>query len=83
MHGGVSGDGMADETIENPWQLAEEGWQELVSGAAKVQAAANAIKKTDQSIDGYNVERSLNKHKPALMQEHLDGLREHRKTNKL
>lgn len=68
---------------DNPWQMAEDGWAELVAAAAKVQAAANAIKKTEHSIDGYNIERSLNKHKPDLMKQHLDGLREHRKTNKL
>ena len=73
---------MADET-ENPWQLAEEGWAELAAAAAKIQHAANLIKKTERSIDGYNVERSLNKHKPHLMTEHLDGLRMHRKENSL
>ncbi|HEY3323846.1 MAG TPA: hypothetical protein VGP72_25565 [Planctomycetota bacterium] len=67
----------------SPWQLAEEGWAELAAAAAKIQAAANAIKKTDRSIDGYNIERSLNKHKPHLMTEHLEGLRQHRKENKL
>jgi hypothetical protein len=72
---------MADEL--NPWQQAEEGWAELVAAAAKIQAASNAIKKTERSVDGYNVERSLNKHKPQLMQEHLEGLRLHRKENKL
>ncbi len=68
---------------ENPWQLAEEGWAELVAAAAKIQAAANAIKQSDRSIDGYNIERSLNKHKPHLMKEHHDGLKEHREANKL
>jgi len=67
----------------SPYQLAEEGWEELVQAAAKVQAAANAIKKTERSVDGYNIERSLNKHKPHLMAEHLANLREHRKTNKV
>jgi len=67
----------------NPWQLAEEGWEDLAKAAAKIQAAANAIKKTARSIDGYNIERALNKHKPHLMAEHLAGLREHRKTNKV
>jgi len=67
----------------SPYQAAEEGWEELVRAAAKVQAAANAIKKTERSVDGYNIERTLNKHKPHLMAEHLAGLREHRKTNKL
>lgn len=67
----------------NPYQQAEEGWAELVAAAAKVQAAADRIKRGERSIDGYNIERALNKHKPHLMREHLDGLREHRKENKL
>jgi hypothetical protein len=69
------------ENAENPWQTAEEGWAELVAAAAKIQAAADAIKKTDRSVDGYNVERSLNKHKPDLMKMHYEGLKEHRKAN--
>ena len=73
---------MSDENV-NPWQLAEEGWAELVAAAAKIQKASNLIKKTDRSIDGYNVERSLNKHKPDLIKQHLEGLREHRKANKV
>ena len=71
------------ENATNPWQLAEEGWAELVAAAAKIQAAADAIKKTDRSIDGYNIERSLNKHKPDLMKMHSEGLKEHRKENKV
>jgi len=71
------------ETTVNPWQLAEEGWTELVAAAKKIQAAADAIKKTDRSIDGYNIERSLNKHKPDLMAMHCEGLKEHRKENKV
>ena len=67
----------------NAWQMAEDGWAELVAAAAKIQAAANLIKKGERSIDGYNIERSLNKHKPNLMTEHLEGLRMHRKENKL
>jgi hypothetical protein len=63
------------------WQSAEEGWAELIAAAAKIQAAANEIKKSDRSIDGYNIERSLNKHKPDLMKSHYEGLKEHRKTN--
>ncbi|MGD0093884.1 MAG: hypothetical protein ABSE73_28580 [Planctomycetota bacterium] len=65
------------------YQLAEEGWEELVKAAAKIQTAANAIKQTAHSVDGYNIERALNKHKPHLMAEHLAGLREHRKTKNL
>ncbi len=71
------------EVEQNPWQMAEEGWRELTAAAAKIQAAANAIKKTERSIDGYNIERTLNKHKPHLMAEHLEGLKEHRKENSL
>ena len=70
------------ETL-NPYQLAEEGWADLVAAAAKVQAAADKLKQTERSIDGYNIERALNKHKPLMMQQHLEGLREHRKENKL
>ena len=73
---------MADENA-NPWQLAEEGWAELEAAAAKIQRAANLIKKSDRSVDGYNIERSLNKHKPHLITEHLQGLRTHRKENSL
>jgi hypothetical protein len=73
---------MADNE-KNPWELAEEGWAEMAAAADKVQAAANAIKKSERSVDGYNIERSLNKHKPHLIKEHLDGLRQHRKENKL
>ena len=68
---------------QNPWQMAEDGWAELVAAAAKIQAASNAIKQTERSVDGYNIERSLNKHKPLLMKQHYDGLKEHRQTNKL
>ena len=71
------------ENEPNPWQTAEEGWDELLKAAEKIQAAADAIKKSDRSIDGYNIERSLNKHKPDLMKQHCDGLRAHRKENKL
>lgn len=71
------------DTEQNPWQMAEEGWAELAAAADKIQAAANAIKKSDRSVDGYNIERSLNKHKPQLMKEHRDGLKEHRKNNKV
>ncbi|MCY3020436.1 MAG: hypothetical protein NTW87_15560 [Planctomycetota bacterium] len=67
----------------NPWQLAEEGWEDLLRAAATIQAAADAIKKTERSVEGYNIERSLNKHKPDLMPRHLENLRDHRKANKL
>ena len=72
---------MSDE--KSPWQMAEEGWQELVAAAAKIQAAANKIKQSDRSVDGYNIERSLNKHKPDLMKEHAVNLKAYRAENKL
>jgi len=71
---------MADE---NPYQMAEDGWKELVAAAAKVQAAANILKKSEKSIEGYNIERSLNKHKPDVMKQHLEGLQIYRKENKV
>ncbi|HYG75507.1 MAG TPA: hypothetical protein VEK08_10935 [Planctomycetota bacterium] len=73
---------MAENDV-NPYQMAEDGWSELVAAAAKIQAAANLLKKGEKSIDGYNIERSLNKHKPDLMKQHLEGLRLHRKENKV
>ncbi|MEI6233508.1 MAG: hypothetical protein WCT04_10675 [Planctomycetota bacterium] len=73
---------MADSAV-NPWQMAEDGWNELVAASKKIQAAADAIKKTDRSVDGYNIERSLIKHKPDLMTMHSAGLQEHRKEHKL
>ncbi|HLX59672.1 MAG TPA: hypothetical protein VKX17_00180 [Planctomycetota bacterium] len=71
------------EAAGNPWQTAEEGWAELIAAARKIQGAADEIKKSERSIDGYNIERSLNKHKPDLMKQHYDGLKEHRKSNSL
>lgn len=73
---------MVEEAKEqSPYDLAEEGWAELVAAVDKIQRAANLIKKTERSIDGYNIERALVKHKPDLMKDHLEGLRQHRKTN--
>ena len=74
---------MAEEENVNPWQLAEDGWKELAAAAAKIQRAANLIKKTERSVDGYNIERSLNKHKPQLMTEHMEGQIAHRKEHSL
>jgi hypothetical protein len=69
---------MAD-AVNNPWQQAEDGWRELVAASEKILAAAKAIQKTERSVDGYNIEKSLNKHKPDMMRLHLEGLRLHRK----
>lgn len=66
---------------QSPYDLAEEGWVELVAAANKIQQAANLMKKTERSIDGYNVERALVKHKPDLMKDHLEGLRGHRQNH--
>ncbi|MCZ7649321.1 MAG: hypothetical protein M5U26_29370 [Planctomycetota bacterium] len=61
------------------YDQAEEGWRELVAAAGKILEAAGKLKKTERSIDGYNIERAVLKHKPELMSQHLDGLVEHRK----
>ena len=63
----------------NAYQMAEEGWAQLNEAAEKIQKAADLLKKTPRPIDGYNIERALNKHKPDLMREHLRGLKDHRR----
>jgi hypothetical protein len=63
---------------DNPYDEAEAGWQELIDAAARIQAAANRIKDGARSIDGYEIERTLRKHRPELMKSHLEGLRQHR-----
>jgi hypothetical protein len=78
-----AGEKIMSENVPSPWQQAEEGWAELVAAANKIQAAANVIKDSPRSIDGYNIERSLNKHKPHMMLEHLEGMRAHRQEHKL
>ena len=66
----------------SPYELAEQGWSELIAASNKIQQAANAIKKTENSIDGYSIERALLKHKPDLMKDHLRGLQDHRRETK-
>jgi len=68
--------------LENPYDEAEAGWQDLIQAASRIQAAANRIKDGANSIDGYEIERALRKHKPELMKGHLEGLRQHRKENR-
>ena len=68
---------------ENPYDLAEQGWRDLIAAVDKIQAAANRLKKTERSIDGYDIEKAIVKHKPELMRKHLEGLVMHRKENKL
>jgi len=68
---------------ENPYDLAEQGWRDLIAAVDRIQAAANKLKKTERSIDGYDIEKAIVKHKPELMKKHLEGLLAHRKENKL
>lgn len=69
--------------LENPWDEAEAGWQDLQNAAARILAAANRIKDTDRSFDGYEIERTLRKHRPEMIKQHLEGLKQHRKDNGL
>ena len=71
---------MADE---NPYAEAVAGWEDLIAAANRILAAANEIKNGEHSVDGYEIERALKKHKPELMRKHLDGLQEHRRENRL
>ena len=68
---------------DNPYDEAEAGWEDLMKAAARIQSAANRIKGGQRSIDGYEIEKALRKHKPELMRGHLDGLRQHRKDNRI
>ena len=70
-------------SLENPYDEAEAGWEDMIAAAARLQAAANRIKDGPRSIDGYEIERAFRKHRPELMQKHLKGLREHRKENRV
>ncbi len=62
---------------QDAYKLAVEGWEELNAAANKIQKAADLLKKSENSIDGYNIERALIKHKPDMMEDHLRGLLEH------
>lgn len=68
---------------ENAYDDVEAGWRDLIAAAARIQAGANRIKNGARSIDGYEIEKALRKHKPELMQGHLDGLKQHRKDHRL
>lgn len=72
-----------DMPTTNPYDEAEAGWEALIAAARQIQAAANRIKDGPRSIDGYEIERALRKHRPELMKEHLEGLRKHREENRL
>jgi hypothetical protein len=69
--------------LDNAYDEAEAGWQDLINAAARIQAAANRIKDGARSIDGYEIERTLRKHKPELMKSHLDGLQQHRREHRV
>jgi hypothetical protein len=69
--------------LENPYDEAEAAWKELIAAAKRLQAAANLLKEGERSVDGYEVERALRKHRPELMERHLEGLRDHRKDFRL
>jgi hypothetical protein len=68
---------------DNAYDEAEAGWEDLMKAAARIQSAANRLKNGERSIDGYEIEKALRKHKPELMRGHLDGLRKHRKDNRI
>ena len=71
------------KTEENLYDLAEQGWAELIAAVEKIQSTANKLKKSPRSIDGYDIEKAIVKHKPELMKKHLEALRAHRKENDL
>ncbi len=68
---------------DNAWDEAEAGWQDLINAVQRIQSAANRIKETDRSFDGYEIERTLRRHRPELIKQHLEGLRQHRKDNEV
>jgi hypothetical protein len=69
--------------LDNPYDEAEAGWADLIAAAARIQAAANQIKEGERSIDGYEIERTLRKHRADLMKSHREGLQQHRKDHRL
>ena len=70
-------------SAENPYEEAERGWQDLIAAANRILAAANKIKTGARSVDGYEIERTLKKHKPELMRKHLEGLQSHRREHRV
>jgi len=70
-------------SLENAYDEAEAGWQDLIQAALRIQGAANRIKDFPRSNAGYEIERTLRKHKPELMKTHLEGLRAHRRQNRV
>ena len=68
---------------ESPYDEVEQGWLDLIAAANRIQAAANRIKAGSRSVDGYEIERALKKHKPEMMRKHLEGLQSHRRENRV
>jgi len=67
----------------NPYDQAIAGWEALIAAANQIQEAATEIKAGERSVDGYEIERALRKHKPELMRKHLEGLQAHRREHRL
>ncbi len=68
---------------DSPYDEVEQGWRDLIAAANRIQAAANHIKAGSRSVDGYEIERALKKHKPEMMIKHLEGLQSHRRENRI
>jgi hypothetical protein len=68
---------------DSPYDEVEQGWQDLIAAANRIQAAANRIKEGSRSVDGYEIERALKKHKPEMMRKHLEGLQSHRREHRI
>ena len=68
---------------ENLYDEAETAWQDLIAAAGRLKDVTDRLKDTENSVDGYEIERALRKHRPELMPKHLEGLRQHRKDNRL
>lgn len=56
------------------------GWSDLLKASERIQYACNELKKTDQSISGFQIEKALNKHKVHLIAAHMANLEEFMRT---
>ena len=68
---------------DNAYDEAEAAWKDLIAAADRLQEAANRIKDGARSVDGYEIERALRKHRPEMMRKHLEGLQQHRRENRV
>ena len=68
---------------DNLYDEAEAAWADLIAATDRLRDAADRLKDSENSVDGYEIERALRKHRPELMAKHLDGLRQHRRDNRL